>query len=373
MTNAAFNELLDTQLSFAAAVCLPGPLLTETTMQLSTQRNSGRICEDLSDEGISIEWHDFELDKESTLANSHACQTGRLRLCLNLAGHGSLCISDKPLRFGPLSVFIYAPGNGGLRGWRKPGERHRFLTIDFSADLLQSQFATRQSDLPSEISDFISSEGSVASVGGVVPLTGEHEQLISMLLRPQCAEGCCHLRCKGIALQLMAEFLMKPCCCNRATCDRQKCLGQERARKVIAILGRDLAEPPTIEAIGREIGCSPFYLSRTFSRELGMTIPQCLRTLRMRYAAELLRSGRLNVTEVAMAVGYSSLSHFSRVFCQAIGSCPGSYSTSANGSSSSVCANSCPSKNERSSGNTPRANKGSFPAVNVLLDEIGAA
>jgi AraC-like DNA-binding protein len=45
----------------------------------------------------------------------------------------------------------------------------------------------------------------------------------------------------------------------------------------------------------------------------------------MERAAELLRSGRYNVTEAALEVGYSSLSHFSQAFCQVIGCCPGLY------------------------------------------------
>lgn len=175
-------------------------------------------------------------------------------------------------------------------------------------------------------------------MGEPVRLTTEHEQLISLLLRPQCAQGACQLRCKGIVLQLMADFLVKPCCGNGSSCDRQKCLARERVRGVVAILQRDLAAPPTLEAIGHEVGCSPYYLSRTFSREMGMTIPQCLRTLRMRYAAELLKSGRCNVTEAAMAVGYSSLSHFSQAFCQAIGCCPAMYSSHTPAQAAATCA-----------------------------------
>jgi AraC-like DNA-binding protein len=53
-----------------------------------------------------------------------------------------------------------------------------------------------------------------------------------------------------------------------------------------------------------------------------MTIPQYVRQLRMNHAEELLRSGKHNVTEVAMAVGYSSLSHFSKAFSQTFKSCP---------------------------------------------------
>ena len=56
-----------------------------------------------------------------------------------------------------------------------------------------------------------------------------------------------------------------------------------------------------------------------------MTIPQYLRKLRMERAAELFRSGKYNVTEAAMEVGYSSFSHFSQSFCQTMGCCPGLY------------------------------------------------
>jgi AraC-like DNA-binding protein len=45
----------------------------------------------------------------------------------------------------------------------------------------------------------------------------------------------------------------------------------------------------------------------------------------MERAAELLRTGRCNVTEAAVAVGYNSLSHFSSAFHETFGCCPGLY------------------------------------------------
>jgi AraC-like DNA-binding protein len=130
----------------------------------------------------------------------------------------------------------------------------------------------------------------------------------------------------------MADFFFTPHCenegqrCeNKLLCERQKRIARERVERVTAILRRDFAEPPTLEQISRETGCSRFYLSRTFSRETGMTIPQYLRKLRMECAAELLKSGKCNVTEAAMEVGYSSLSHFSQAFCRIMGCCPALY------------------------------------------------
>ena len=95
--------------------------------------------------------------------------------------------------------------------------------------------------------------------------------------------------------------------------------------KVIALLRKDLSNPPTLEDLGRLAGCSPFHLSRTFSAATGLTIPQYTRQLRMERAAELLQSGKFNVTEAALEVGYSSLSHFSQVFHETFGCCPGLY------------------------------------------------
>jgi AraC-like DNA-binding protein len=52
---------------------------------------------------------------------------------------------------------------------------------------------------------------------------------------------------------------------------------------------------------------------------------QYTRQLRMERAAELLKSGKFNVTDAALEVGYSSMSHFSQTFHETFGCCPGLY------------------------------------------------
>ncbi len=130
-------------------------------------------------------------------------------------------------------------------------------------------------------------------------------------------------------LEAVSAFLYRPLAGEELFCQRQQHLNRERVQKVMAILRENLAEPPALEELGRRVGCSHFYLSRIFTQEVGKTISVTLRDLRMERAAALLREGRLNVTQVAMEVGYSSLSHFSNAFHEVIGCCPGLYPLTA--------------------------------------------
>ncbi|MBU6410890.1 MAG: AraC family transcriptional regulator [Verrucomicrobia bacterium] len=275
--------------------------------------------------GVSIEWHDFELDSDATFEWSHSFHPNSLELCLNLAGHASVRCASSNVEFEPLTAGFYAPGKDGLRASRKPGERHRFITVEFSPRFLREHLLQCDGALHPLVEKFVLSGACPSGVGEIHRLTTEQEQLISQLLRPPSFQGARRLWYQGKVLQLMVEFFFERRGENELFCDRQKRLARERVDRVVAILRRSLAEPPTLEEIGREVGCSPFYLSRTFSRETGMTIPQYVRKLRMERAAELLKSGKYNVTEAAMEVGYSSLSHFSQAFCQTMGCCPALY------------------------------------------------
>jgi AraC-like DNA-binding protein len=122
-------------------------------------------------------------------------------------------------------------------------------------------------------------------------------------------------------------------------CTRQQRAACERAARVREILGARLTDPPSLEELGRLVGCSPFYLSRQFSEATGLTIQQFLRQARLERAAELLRAGKHNVTEAALEVGYNSLSHFTVAFREMFGCCPGLYPLKVLPQSSSSPAN----------------------------------
>lgn len=273
--------------------------------------------------GLSIEWHEFELATDFEWSRSFHPES--VEICLNLAGHGSIWHGETSLDFEPLTAGFYLPGKSALRASRKGGEQHRFVTIEFSPRFLREHLAPCDGGLDPLVEQFVREGTGCAGLGGVSRLTVEQEQLAAQLRQPPGFVAARPLWYRSKALQLMTEFFFARQGDDELFCDRQKRVARERSDKVIAILRHNLAEPPDLEEIGRQVGCSPFHLSRTFSAEIGLTIPQFLRKLRMERAAELLKSGRYNVTEAALEVGYSSLSHFSQAFCQTMGCCPALY------------------------------------------------
>lgn len=108
-------------------------------------------------------------------------------------------------------------------------------------------------------------------------------------------------------------------------CTRQKRLALDRVAKAKVHLAARLDETLDLQGLASAVGCSPFYLSRTFTATTGMTITQFVRKLRIEKAADLLVTGRYNVSEAAIEVGYQSLSHFSKAFQQVKGCLPSKY------------------------------------------------
>ena len=67
------------------------------------------------------------------------------------------------------------------------------------------------------------------------------------------------------------------------------------------------------------------YLSTLFKTETGTTYSQYLRALRVKKAADLMRTTNLKVYEIAERVGYSDTASFYRVFKEELGVSPARY------------------------------------------------
>jgi AraC-like DNA-binding protein len=91
---------------------------------------------------------------------------------------------------------------------------------------------------------------------------------------------------------------------------------QERVERIKAHLLKHLDENHDLDTLASAVGCSPHYLSRTFAQVTGTPLMLWIRRARIDRAAGLIATGRCNVSEAALEVGYRSFSHFSRAFQQ---------------------------------------------------------
>jgi len=274
--------------------------------------------------GYSIEWHDFTAKRELDWAASF--HPDCLELCLNLDGHAFVECKHRRMEFEPNTVGFYHRKAAPLTAKRAANEHHQFLTVEFSTAFLTKHLAGMENVLHPLVRAAMQPDASCELVSGTtVRLNASHQQLIASLRQPPvyAAAQPVWYQCK--ALELAVTFFLQPPPEQEMFCTRQQRLAQERVEQVVFLLKQNLAEPPSLEELGKKIGCSHFYLSRIFSAQTGHTITQHLRQLRMERAAELLKSGEHNVTETALEVGYNSLSHFSAAFHETFGCCPALY------------------------------------------------
>jgi AraC-like DNA-binding protein len=283
--------------------------------------------------GFSFEWHEFQSAHDLDWARSF--HPNSVEVCLNLDGEATISDGKEKIDLPSRSLIFYYQADTipGLEAIRLADQKHRFITVEFSRDFLQQHFASQKENLDPLIAEVVSNTSAAAdsatpaTLGRIAKperLSTLHLQLVESLQQCPVFQPAREVwfRCK--ALELAALLFFRPAG-GELFCTRTQRAARERVERARLILRENLEEPPTLEQLGKQVGCSSFYLSRLFSQESGITIQQYIRQIRMERAAELLRTGQCNVTEAALAVGYNSLSHFSSAFHQTFGCCPGLY------------------------------------------------
>lgn len=81
----------------------------------------------------------------------------------------------------------------------------------------------------------------------------------------------------------------------------------------------------TIDEIASLYGMSTRTLSRKFKESLGMNYVRFLRSLRISKSFELIAENQYNMYEIAMMIGYNSLSAYSNIFYKIVGVRPTEY------------------------------------------------
>jgi AraC-like DNA-binding protein len=272
--------------------------------------------------GLSIEWHDFSVDQEMDWGRSF--HPGSLELCLNFSGLGSLQDGSRPRALLPNQLAIYTIQDKALRAVRHAASMHRFLTLELSKQFLQTHCSEMIQWLKPSVAAFITGDSSKPFLE-ISPLPAFLLSAREQFLAPPVPKPARDMWYFGRVLEILSLTLFREDNSEELFCSKYHRTNSERIERVCYLLERDLENPPSLQMLADEVKCSSYYLSRMFTQTTGTSIPKFLRMKRIEKAAKYLKSGKMNVTEAAMAVGYSSLSAFTKAFVEQMGCCPGLY------------------------------------------------
>lgn len=95
--------------------------------------------------------------------------------------------------------------------------------------------------------------------------------------------------------------------------------------EITEFLDSRFREPFSLEKLSKQFHVSPSYLSRTFSKRMGMGLVDYVHHLRIEEACRLLRSTNWSISRIAGEVGYDEVPYFSRRFRKDIGKTSSEY------------------------------------------------
>lgn len=81
----------------------------------------------------------------------------------------------------------------------------------------------------------------------------------------------------------------------------------------------------SLEDLAKRTGYSTEHMSRKFKAEMGCSLPDYIRAVRMERAKTLLANGDIPIQEIAETLQFSSRGHFSDVFRKTVGQSPAEY------------------------------------------------
>ena len=100
-------------------------------------------------------------------------------------------------------------------------------------------------------------------------------------------------------------------------------------QKAILLIDSDLSAPLTLSTLAAAQGLSEGYLATIFKRETEKTVSEYVREKRMKHAAHLLTTTRLQIQTVALHCGIMDVQYFSKLFKKYTGKTPKEYRETA--------------------------------------------
>ncbi|MEJ6624478.1 MAG: AraC family transcriptional regulator [Flavobacteriaceae bacterium] len=150
--------------------------------------------------------------------------------------------------------------------------------------------------------------------------------VLSQILNANVHKSMQSLYLKGKVYELLSLYFNK-----NEDADSEQCpflVDEDNVRKIRKakeIILEQMVEPPSLQALSEEIDLSLSKLKEGFKQLYGETVYGYLLTHKMEEARRMLESGKFNVNEVGLKVGYSTSSHFIAAFKKKYNTTPKKY------------------------------------------------
>ncbi|MBN8631721.1 MAG: GlxA family transcriptional regulator [Rhodobacterales bacterium] len=125
-----------------------------------------------------------------------------------------------------------------------------------------------------------------------------------------------------VADQMVYNAVREGTAAQRVSVQSRHGMRNEHLKRAIAMMEEAIESPMSPSLIAEELGISTRQLERLFGRYLNSSPKHYFMELRLNRAQNLLVQSEQSVTEIAMACGFQSTSHFSKVYRSHFGRSP---------------------------------------------------
>ena len=102
----------------------------------------------------------------------------------------------------------------------------------------------------------------------------------------------------------------------------------EIIRRAQQYISTHVREKLSVPLVAKMVDVSPSYLTALFHKNLQISPGEYIRRIKLQESKQMIRSGSMNFTEIAAALQYSTVHHFSRQFKEKFGITPTEYAKS---------------------------------------------
>ena len=173
---------------------------------------------------------------------------------------------------------------------------------------------------------FLSPENSSKKYYDTAIISPSMAVVLSQILNANVHQSMRALYLKGKVYELLSLYFNKNEDANSEQCpflvDEENVRKIRKAKEIVLL---HMAEPPSLQALADEIDLSLSKLKEGFKQLYGDTVYGYLLTHKMEEARRMLESGKYNVNEVGLKIGYSTASHFIAAFKKKYGTTPKKY------------------------------------------------